>query len=114
VSKRKSLAIIVASLSFISILISLGPWSVFSFPLARQEARLMRNLETAKILNDGEIIPLKDKKDISKELSGDIYSGINYLCGFDDCSVIKKVFPVQLGEIEEKGKIEWMRWNTLT
>ncbi len=114
VSKRKSLAIIVASLSLISILISLGPWSVFSFPLARQEARLMQNLETAKILKNGEIIPLADKNEISKELSGDIYSGISYLCGFDDCSVIKKIFPLQLGEIEEKWKTEWMRWNTLT
>lgn len=50
VSRKKSLAIITASLTLISLIISVGPWSVYSVPLERQYARLIRNLESAKIL----------------------------------------------------------------
>jgi hypothetical protein len=111
ISKRKSLAIIPASLSLISLLISLGPWSVFSYPQDRQEARLMRNLEQAKILQDGKIVPLTSERDISKELSTEIAGGIEYLCSFDDCARIKDIFPEQATRAEVKAREEWEKWN---
>ncbi len=113
-SQKKSLAIIVASLTIISLVISLGPWSVFALPLSRQSDRLTRNLVTAKILENGKITPLSDKSAISKELSGDIYSGISYLCSFDDCSRVKALFPVQVADIEAVSRANWEKYNTIT
>ena len=95
-SRRKSLAIIVASLSIISLLISLGPWSVFSLPRVRQEARLMHNLVTAGILQGDTIVPLDEFNDISRELSGHIASEIKYLCETDECQTIKTLFAKEL------------------
>lgn len=46
-STRKSLSMIPASLLIAILVISIGPWSVYSLPIARQEARLIRDLETA-------------------------------------------------------------------
>jgi uncharacterized membrane protein YiaA len=46
-SQRKSLVSITASLAIISLLISVGPWSVYSLPLYRQYDRLTENLEKA-------------------------------------------------------------------
>jgi Domain of unknown function (DUF4153) len=114
VSARRSLAIIVASLSVISLVISLGPWSVFTYPQIRQEARLMRNLETAKILQNGKIIPLASERDISKELSTEIAAGIDYLCDFDDCSRVRTIFPDQTARAEEKSRKNWESSNTET
>jgi hypothetical protein len=73
-SKKKSLSMITVSLTLISFIISIGPWSVFSLPLERQYNRLIKNLETAQILDNQNIIPLKSPQDINKELSNDIYS----------------------------------------
>ena len=58
-------------------------------------ARLERNLETAGILTNGTITPLSSYDAIDPELSGDIYSGISYVCGFSDCRTIKELFPLQ-------------------
>lgn len=80
VRKSPLLAFIPASLALVSFVISIGPWGVFSYPFARQEAKLLRNLESAKILQNGKIVPLSSERDISKELSTDIASEINYLC----------------------------------
>jgi hypothetical protein len=110
-SKRKSLAIIPSSLSLISILISLGPWSVFSYPQNRQEARLIRHLEQAKILQGDKIVPLASERDISKELSTEIAGGIEYLCSFDNCARIKNIFPEQTARAEVKAREEWEKWN---
>lgn len=108
---RKSLSFIVASLSVISLLISVGPWSVFSLPFARQEARLIRNLETANILQNGSIVPLAKATDISKELSNEIASGISYLCDFDNCERIKSLFPEQVELAKKKAYENWKTWN---
>jgi hypothetical protein len=113
-STRRSLAIIVASLSVISLVISIGPWSVFTYPQIRQETRLMRNLETAKILQNGKIIPLASERDIPKELSTEIAAGIDYLCDFDDCSRVRAIFPDQTAQAEEKSRKEWESHNTDT
>jgi low temperature requirement protein LtrA len=51
-SSAKSLSMIPASLVSAILIISVGPWSVYSVPQVRQEARLVRNLETAKILQE--------------------------------------------------------------
>ncbi len=71
----------------------------------------MRNLETAKILQNGKIIPLVTERDISKELSTDIASGIGYLCNFDDCKRIKEIFPDQVRVAMEKSRQDWEKWN---
>jgi len=107
ISTKKSLSMIPASLVATILLISIGPWSVYSFPVARQEARLMYNLETAKILQEWKIVPLENKKDISRELSNDIYSGIEYICNFDNCQYIKDTFPEQYSALIEESKKEW-------
>ncbi|GAB0174724.1 MAG: hypothetical protein HHAS10_06030 [Candidatus Altimarinota bacterium] len=105
------LAFIPASLALISFVISLGPWSVFSYPFYRQEMRLIGNLQEAKILQNGKIVPLSSERDISKELSTDIASGIDYLCQFDNCMRVREIFPDQIKKIEEKSKSDWERWN---
>lgn len=105
------LAFVPASLALISFVISLGPWGVFSYPFSRQESRLLHNLETAKILQGGKIVPLLSERDISKELSTDIASGIEYLCQFDDCKRIKEIFPDQVAHIEKTSKEDWEKWN---
>lgn len=71
----------------------------------------MQHLETAKILQDGQIVPLKSERDISKELSTDIASGIEYLCNFDDCARIKEIFPDQVLIAEAKYSKEWESYN---
>ena len=108
---RKSLSFIVASLSVLSLFISVGPWSVFSLPFARQEARLIRNLEAAKILQESKIVPLSKASDISKELSNEIASGISYLCDFDNCERIKSLFPEQVELAKKKAYENWKTWN---
>ena len=111
---RKSaiIAFVPASLALVSFVISIGPWGVFSYPFQRQEARLIKNLKTANILVDGKIIPLKSERDISKELSTEITSGINYLCDFDNCTRVKELFPEQAEKVEKQLKENWEKWNT--
>ncbi len=111
---RKSLAFIVASLSVISLLVSIGPWSVFSLPFSRQEARLIRNLTEAKILQNGKIVPLAKASDISRNLSNEIAEGISYLCDYDNCERIKTIFPDQVKIAEKNAYENWKSWNTVT
>lgn len=105
------LAFVPASLALISFVISIGPWGVFAYPFSRQESRLIKNLETANILVAGKIVPLKSERDITKELSTDIASGIDYLCQFDDCMRVKEIFPDQVSMIEKRSREDWERWN---
>ena len=90
ISKRKSLLMITISLTLVSFIVSIGPWSVFTLPLERQYNRLILNLENAKILNNNTIYPLKNPQDINKELSNDIYSWIEYICDYSECSQSSK------------------------
>lgn len=110
-SCAKSLRMIPASLVASILIISIGPWSVYSVPQVRQEARLMRNLETAKILQDGKIVPLQNKKDISRELSNDIASGIDYLCNFDDCQYISRLFVDAYEKADIDAENEWKQYT---
>jgi Domain of unknown function (DUF4153) len=113
-SKRKYLSIIPSSLVVIILIISVGPWSVYSFPLSRQYARLERNLEQANILKNWVITPLVSKSDISKDLSNEIYRWVEYVCNFDDCSRIKELFAKELVDAAKKSEEDWKRWNIET
>ena len=109
ISRRKYLAYIPAILAIFTIIISVGPWSVYTLPLARQTTRLEHNLTTAKILQDGKIVPLKTYGDIDKELSREIYEGIQYVCDFGDCARIKAMFPSQYEKIVTDSQADFER-----
>lgn len=111
-SKSRFLSFIPVSLLTIILLISVGPWSVYNLPMNRQYDRLIKNLEKANILKNGVVTPLSSPKDISKELSGDIYSGISYVCDFDNCARIKELFKKELEEALKKDEEDWKKWNT--
>jgi hypothetical protein len=102
ISAKKSVGVIPASLALISFFISIGPWSVFNFPLSRQYDRLVVNLEKAKILKDGIITPLQKSTDIDKALSSDISSGISYVCNYSDCELIRNLFPEQTKNVKSE------------
>lgn len=111
ISHKKKLLIVPASLTLASIIISVWPWSVYQLPESRQLQRLEKNLTTANILQAGKIVPLQTYEDISPELSKEIYSGIDYLCDFDNCRVIKEVFPKIYTDILEKDKEILNKWR---
>jgi Domain of unknown function (DUF4153) len=111
VSQKRQLSVILSSLVAMILIISIGPWSVYSYPLGRQETRLMTNIETAKILQDGKIVPLTSAKDISKELSNDIASGISYVCDFRDCEIITRLFVDQYEKADLDAEKEWAQYT---
>lgn len=107
ISQKKSLLYIPALLTLFTLIISIGPWSVYHLPLTRQTARLEKNLVEAKILYNSdisprEIISLEKYENINPELSGEIYAGIDYICGFDNCNKIKQLFPDIYADILKK------------
>jgi len=117
-SKKKSLIAIPISLAFFIIIISIIPkFNVYNYPVERQYNRLETNLKKAWIIEVTEemykytiaqkIVPLKNYSDISKDLSKNIYSGIDYICDFDNCNKIKELFPIIYSEIEIKDREEW-------
>ena len=115
ISKNKRLIIIPASLTAITLIISIGPWSVYNLPESRQLTRLVANLTEANILQGGKITPLSSEDDISQELSKEIYWGIDYLCDFNDCEKIKNLFP-KIYEIfltEHKARFERDKENDI-
>lgn len=114
ISRARFLSFIPASLLVIILIISVGPWSVYSLPLTRQYNRLVMNLEKAHILQNWVIVPLVTAKDISKELSNEIHSEIVYVCGFGDCKLIKELFQKEVEEATIKDKTEWEKNNTTT
>ncbi len=91
-SKQKHIIFIPSTLTLFIIIISIWPWSVHSLPKVIQFNRLKENLIKAKILVDGKIVPLEKYSDIDIELWKSIYSGIDYLCDFDNCEKIKELF----------------------
>lgn len=103
-SRSKHLSFIPFLLAVFSMIISIGPWSVYNLPLTRQLTRLEHTMERVGILKDKVIIPLKNIADISESDSRDIYASIEYICGFNDCRSIKELFPVQYADLEKKSK----------
>lgn len=106
-SKKKSLVSIMASLGALSLLISVGPWSVYSLPLSRQYERLTDNLTKAELMQDGIITKSVSGSTIEKILQNDIYSGLEYVCGFDECSKLKELFPKEYTKAYDEGKKNW-------
>lgn len=106
-ARSTRLVIIPASLALITLIISVGPWSVYELPLARQEARLMRDLTTAGIYRDGEIVPLASYESIDSQLSNDIYEGIGYICSYAHCYAIRSLFASQLISLYAEKQARW-------
>ncbi len=103
-SKKKYLGTIFYSLMITIFIISVGPWSVYSFPENRQTDELVQNLKEAGILENGQITPLKKYTDISGKLSGKVYGSIEYLCQFHGCRTLDFLFEKQIKEIKKKHK----------
>lgn len=104
-SQRKSLTMITVSLAAISLFVSVGPWSVYQFPISRQHTRLVKNLEVAGILKDGVIS--KKPAPLEADLENTIYSEIQYICDFSECETIKKLFVKELTGKEEEYAKKW-------
>ncbi len=105
-SRKKYLAYIPLILTAFTVIISIWPWWVYSLPETRQLSRLEDNLMKAWILQNWNIVPLKNIADISEDLSRDIYSGISYLCEYGDCKAIKELFPEQYSKVLKDGKYD--------
>jgi len=91
-------------LTLFTIIISIGPWSVYQLPEMRQFARLKNNLIVAYILQNEKIILPNKASDIDKALGKEIYNGISYLCDFDNCKSIKSLFSEQYEIIASEHK----------
>ena len=104
-STKKYLHVAFSTLTIFSLIISVGPWSVYNLPQERQKTRLVENLKTANIYQNGEIVIPKNNN-ISVELSENISSGIHYLCDFDNCREIKNIFPQLTTEIQKEWEQE--------
>lgn len=91
-------------LTLFTIIISIGPWSVYQLPETRQLTRLKNNLIDAHILQDGEIIIPNKSSDIDKNLAKEIYNGISYLCDLDNCKNIKLLFSKEYNALATEHK----------
>lgn len=104
-SKGKRVVAIPVAVVAVSVLVSIGPWSVFSLPAARQEARLVRNLEAAGMMSNGKIstpaVPL------SRELSIEIYEGADYLVDYEGTIALKEIFPEQYAKADKKSRSDF-------
>ncbi len=104
-SKRKYLGAIPLGLIVFIVIISVGPWSVYSYPEGRQLAHLEQNLTEAGILDaSGAVHPLSEYTDIDPELSGEIYGAIEYLCDYHGCDSLNKIFLDEILEIRAEDK----------
>ena len=109
ISKKKYLWNITVLLTLFTVIISVWPWSVYQLPESRQLERLKNNLIQANILQENKIISLNNYSDINKELSKEIYGWIDYLCDFNNCEEIKKLFPKIYTQLENRDKEEWIK-----
>lgn len=105
IGKIKSLTVIPATLTLITLVISIGPWGIYQLPLSRQYDRLLENLEKSEILRDGKVSVASDTLDIA--LENDIYSGIEYVCRFEDCEKIKTLFADIVDEAQTQDEKNW-------
>lgn len=111
-SKDKRLVAIPVAIVGFAATISIGPWSVFSLPAARQEARLANNLEIAGMLANGKVsAPVSP---LSKELSVEIYEGADYLVDYEGTEALKDVFPEQYAKADKESRAEFDKNAALT
>lgn len=106
-SKQKSLIFLPASLIIFSILISIGPWSVYSFPEKRQQASLALNLKEANILQGNKITPLAKYDEINPKLSGKIQGSIEYLCITHGCDSLNFAFGKEIVALQKSDRAEF-------
>lgn len=106
-SKLKQIYFIPTILTLFTIIISIGPWWVYSLPETRQLKRLENNLTKAWILQNWKIVPLKEYSDIDTTLSKEIYNWVDYLCDYNDCNSIKTLFNDMYIELDKKKKKEF-------
>lgn len=105
ISRKKALTMIPASLTVIALIISVGPWGVYQLPLTRQYNRLIKNLETTGMLTNGTIT--KKPANLSKDQENNIYSGIEYVCQYDNCEKIETLFAKVLTGKEAEYEKKW-------
>lgn len=98
-SKAKSLVLLPASLALFSLLVSFGPWSVFSMPLERQYDRLISHLEQVGALKDGK--PVRISAAIDPKLESSIVSEIDYVCEYRNCAKLRPLFSKTLEDAEK-------------
>lgn len=113
-SKGKKLVAIPSIITLFTIIVSIGPWSLYSLPYDRQTTRLKENLVKARICEDNlchKIIPLKTYEDIDAQLSKNIYSWIEYICKFENCERVKKMFPKIYADIEKTSRDNYLSWQ---
>ncbi len=91
-SPAKRLIAFPVSLILVAVIVSMGPWSIYQLPAKSQFHSLKSELIAANILQWDIIIPLKNKADISAELSNSIYTKIKYLCDYHNCYGLKNLF----------------------
>lgn len=104
-SKDKRLAAIPMAVAAFAIAVSVGPWSVFSLPAARQEARIIHNLETAGMLSNGKVsAPVTP---LSRELSIEIYEEADYLVDYAGTIALKEIFPEQYAKADKKSRSDF-------
>lgn len=111
-SKLKQIYFIPTILTIFTIIISIGPWWVYSLPEARQLKRLENNLSKAWVLQSWKIVPLKEYSDIETTLSKEIYNWIDYLCDYNDCNSIKTLFSEMYSDLYERKKKEFEEIKT--
>lgn len=104
-SKDKRLVAIPVAVVGFAVAISVGPWSVFSLPAARQEARLVRNLELAGMMANGKVSA--PTTPLSKEFSVEIYEGADYLADYDGTRALKDLFPEQYAKADKEARAEF-------
>lgn len=98
-SKKKHLYFVILFISITSILISIGPWWIYTLSESRQEKKLVRMLSENNIINNG-IINYEEWKKVNSIAWNDIYSSIEYLCWINNCRSIAKIFPKDFEEIK--------------
>ncbi len=67
----------------------------------------------AWILSEWKIVALENYTDINKDLSNQIYDGIDYICDFDNCNSVKEMFPNIYKTLLEQEKVDFEKrqWN---
>lgn len=100
-SKYKYIARIPASIALCTLLISIGPWSVYTLPESRQTERLKILLTETNILQNGKIIA-SESQDLDPKTGWEIYDSIRYICNLWDCSPIKEIFSEQYTALQQE------------
>ena len=101
-SKGKRLVAIPMAVVGFAVAVSVGPWSVFSLPAARQEAKIVHNLEIAGMMAHGKIVA--PAVPLSRELSIEIYEGADYLVDYEGTTALKGIFPEQYAKADKEAR----------